>query len=106
VNVGIQLQPGKRYRSAVCDAEMVVVKAPGDEVDLRAGGHPVVSVDDERPEGLSVESGFEGELAVGKRYTDEAGTLEILCTKAGASALSIGDELLARKDAKPLPSSD
>jgi len=65
-----------------------------------------VPVDDERPSGLSVESGFEGELLVGKRYTDEAGTIEVLCTKAGASALSIGDDLLTRKDAKPLPSSD
>jgi hypothetical protein len=106
VNVGIEVKPGKRYRSAVCDAELVVVKAPAGEVDLRSGGHPVVPVDDERPEGLGVEAGFEGELLVGKRYTDEAGTIEVLCTKAGASALSIGDELLSRKDAKPLPSSD
>ena len=29
--MGMQLQPGKRYRSAVCDAELVVVKAPEDE---------------------------------------------------------------------------
>ena len=58
------------------------------------------------PEGLAARAGFEGELLVGKRYTDEAGDLEVLCTKAGASALSIGDALLARKDAKPLPSSD
>ena len=104
--MGIELQPGKRYRSAVGEAEMVVVKAPGGEVDLRSGGHPVVPVDDERPDGLAIEDGFEGELLVGKRYTDEAGTIEVLCTKAGASALSVGDELLARKDAKPLPSSD
>ena len=81
--MGIEVQPGKRYRSAVCDAELVVVKAPAGEVDLRSGGHPVVPVDDERPEGLGVESGFEGELLVGKRYTDEAGTIEVLCTKAG-----------------------
>jgi hypothetical protein len=102
----MELQPGKRYRSAVGDAEMVVVKAPAGDVDLRSGGHPVVPVDDERPDGLAVEAGFEGELLVGKRYTDEAGDLEVLCTKAGASALSVGSELLARKDAKPLPSSD
>ena len=89
--MGIEVQPGKRYRSAVCDAEVVVVKAPGD---------------DERPAGLSAQPGCEGELLVGKRYTDEDGTIEVLCSKAGASALSIGDTLLARKDAKPLPSSD
>ena len=104
--MGIEVQPGKRYRSAVCDAEVVVVKAPGGAVDLRAGGHPVVALDDERPAGRSAQPGFEGELLVGKRYTDEDGTIEVLCSKAGASALSIGDTLLARKDAKPLPSSD
>jgi hypothetical protein len=32
--------------------------------------------------------------------------LEILVTKAGVGSLSIGDELLEVKAAKPLPSSD
>jgi len=58
------------------------------------------------PSGASAESGFDGGTALGKRYTDEEGTLELLCTKAGPSALSLGDVLLLLKDAKPLPSSD
>jgi hypothetical protein len=50
--------------------------------------------------------GFDGGVLIGKRYTDGSGDLELLCTKAGSSSLSVGDELLVLKDAKPLPSSD
>ena len=32
--------------------------------------------------------------------------VELLCSKPGAGALSIGDELIPLKEAKPLPSSD
>jgi hypothetical protein len=104
--MGVELKPGARLRSATCDAEVVVVKAPAGEIDLRCGGHPLLPVTDERPAGVAVESGFDGGLLIGKRYTDATGELEILCTKGGTSSLSIGDELLEIKDAKPLPSSD
>jgi hypothetical protein len=104
--VAVQLKAGARLRSSVCDAEFIAVKAPADAVDLRCGGHPLVSVDDEAPQGLSADPGFEEGVLIGKRYTDESGDLELLCTKAGSSSLSVGDQPLARKDAKPLPSSD
>lgn len=42
----------------------------------------------------------------GKRYTDEAETFELLCTKAGKGSLSLAGEPLVLKAAKPLPSSD
>jgi hypothetical protein len=90
----------------VCDTEVVIVKAPAETLDLRCGGHPMIAIAEERPSGLAVEPGFEAAPLIGKRYTDPSGELEVLCTKAGSSALSLGDELLERKDAKPLPSSD
>ena len=43
---------------------------------------------------------------MGKRYVNEAGDLELLCTKPGDGALSAAGALLAVKGAKPLPSSD
>ena len=43
---------------------------------------------------------------IGKRYVDEGGTLELLCTKPGEGSLALGDQLLSLKEAKPLPSSD
>jgi hypothetical protein len=99
-------KPGTRLRSSVCDTEVVVVKAPDADLDLRCGGHPMVAIDEERRQGLTVEPGFDAGSLIGKRYTDQSGELEVLCTKAGASALSLGDDVLELKDAKPLPSSD
>ena len=58
------------------------------------------------PSGVTVEGGFDKGTLLGKRYVNEAGDLEILATKAGESSLSVGDEPLEIKAAKPLPSSD
>jgi hypothetical protein len=103
--VAIQLKAGLRLRSATDTAEVVVVKAPADPVDLRCGGHPMVPSDAEvTPAGI--ESGFDGGTQLGKRYADEALGLEILCTKAGDGALSVGETVLEVKGAKPLPASD
>ncbi|MET0147428.1 MAG: hypothetical protein ABW328_21990 [Ilumatobacteraceae bacterium] len=102
----MELKPGARLRSAADETEIIVVKAPGGDVDLRCGGHPVVAHGDARPDGLSPDADHAGGTQIGKRYTDPAATLEVLCTKAGGGALSIGSEPLVLKDAKPLPSSD
>lgn len=101
----MQLKPGSRYRSATCSGEFVVVKAPGDDVDLRCGGQSVVPIDDAGGTGTPVAPFNEGTL-VGKRYTDEGESLELLVTKAGDGSLSLGDTALVVKGAKPLPSSD
>jgi hypothetical protein len=86
---------------------VIVVKAPPDaDVDLRAGGHEMLPMGTERPEDSKPEPGFDEGTQMGKRYTDESGGLEVLCTKPGASSLSIGEILLVLKEAKPLPSSD
>lgn len=103
--MSLQLKPGSRYRSTTCNNEVVVVKAPADEVDLRCGGAPVVPIDEEGGSGTPAD-GFNAGTLVGKRYTDEAETLEVLVTKPGDGSLSIGETLLNVKGAKPLPSSD
>src|SRR3989344_4411316 len=38
----MDLKPGSRWKSAVCDAELVVVRAPKSPVSLECGGHPVI----------------------------------------------------------------
>ena len=101
----MELKAGVRLRSAVDEVEMIVVKGQGD-VDLRCGGHPVLPAGDQAPGGARAEAGFDKGTLLGKRYVDESGDLEVLCTKAGASSLSVGDEPLEIKEAKPLPSSD
>jgi|SRR2546429_7189326 len=102
----MRLTPGSRLRSPVCDTEVIVVR-PGDEdIDLRCGGQPMVPLGEEPPARLPLEPAFAEGTAIGKRYTNETAELEILCTKPGAGSLSIGDEILVLKEAKPLPSSD
>jgi hypothetical protein len=101
----MDLKAGTRLRSAVDACEVVIVKAPGDAVDLRCGGHPVVAIDAEvTPAGI--EAGFDGGTQLGKRYADEELGLEVLCTKAGEGSLSVGDTVLGIKGAKALPASD
>ena len=58
--VGIELKAGTRLRSAADACEVVVVKAPGEPVDLRCGGHPFVALDAEvTPQ--SIEPGSTGD---------------------------------------------
>lgn len=106
--MSVELKPGARFRSSVCTTEVVVVKAPaGADVDLRCGGEPVLPVDQQAGEnGLAPAAGFDGGTLLGKRYADDELGLEVLCTKAGAGSLSIGESPLGVKQPKPLPSSD
>ena len=101
----MELKAGTRLRSAVDAVEAIIVKAQGD-VDLRCGGHPMLPAGADAPAGITVVAGFDKGTLLGKRYVNESGDLEVLCTKPGESSLSVGDEPLEIKEAKPLPSSD
>jgi hypothetical protein len=101
----MDLKPGLRLASTVCETEVVVVRAPATAVDLRCGGQAMVAKGEAAQGGAVDPAHGEGTL-IGKRYADEDRGIELLCTKAGEGSLSIGDERLHLKDAKPLPSSD
>ena len=99
-------KPGLRLRSTTCETEVVVVRTPGAEVDLRCGGAPMAPVDSEsEPAGPPV-APFDAGTLMGKRYVTEDESLELLCTKPGAGSLAAGEAPLNVKGAKPLPSSD
>ncbi|MGH9113526.1 MAG: hypothetical protein ACRDZN_14700 [Acidimicrobiales bacterium] len=100
------LKPGSRWRSVVCATEVVVVRSPGDDLDLRCGGSPMVPVDHGAVPVGAPAPGLDGGTLLGKRYIDDAGSLELLCTKAGDGSLSLRDKALDMKGSKPLPSSD
>jgi hypothetical protein len=104
--MSMTLKPGGRLFSAVCTTEMIVVRAPSGEVDLMIGGAPVLASAAERTGAGTVADGHGGGAKMGKRYVDEAETLELLCTKAGDGVPATGGSLLQLKDAKPLPASD
>lgn len=101
----MELKPGARLKASTGTTEVIVVRAPSSEVDLRCGGQPMVLYSDLVVDGQPDPAHASGTL-LGKRYADADSGLEVLCTKAGDASLSLGDEPLHVKDAKPLPSSD
>ena len=101
----MELKPGLRLRSQVCDAEVVVVKAAGGG-ELTCGGAPLVGKDDPSDPAAVLDPDQAGGTLLGKRYTDGAGTVEILATKAGAGSLALDGLPLTVKAAKALPASD
>ncbi|MBA2282247.1 MAG: hypothetical protein M3527_06265 [Actinomycetota bacterium] len=102
----MELKAGSRWRSAVCDTEVVVVKPPGGEVVLECGGEPMLPVGSERPDGATPAAGFDTGTPIGKRFAHEATGLELLATKGGAGTLAVDGVAVPLKDAKPLPASD
>jgi hypothetical protein len=100
----MELRPGQKLYSAVCDAQFVVVRAPDAPVELGCGGQPLV--DDERVATGEVDASLGEAAQLGKRYADEELGLELLCSKPGAGALTVDGRVLPMKGAKPLPSSD
>lgn len=101
-----EVKVGTRLRSAVCDTEVMVIAAPAGDLELSCGGSPMVGLDEESSAGGAPSADAAGGTQMGKRYTNDAGDIELLCTKAGAGSIAAGGEILVPKDAKPLPSSD
>ena len=101
----MNLRPGQKLHSAVCDAQVVVVKAPADAVELGCGGAPLLDGGQESADATLDASLGDGPL-LGKRYADDELGLELLCTRAGTGALTVDGRPLLVKGAKPLPSSD
>jgi len=101
-----ELKAGTRIKSAVCATELMVIQAPEGDADVRCGGVAVIAIGDEAPAGVAIDPEAKGGTQIGKRYVDEGGTLELLCTKPGEGSLALGAAPLLLKEAKPLPSSD
>ena len=102
----MKLRPGQKLRSAVCDAQVVVVKAPADDVELGCGGAPLLDDGEEAAGAPALDASLGEGPRLGKRYADDDLGLELLCTRAGSGALTVDGRLLPVKGAKPLPSSD
>ncbi len=96
--------PGTRVFSTACTTEMIVVRAPEEAVVVTIGGAPVRAAAGD-PE-VSPADGYDGGSLLGKRYVNQADTIELLCTRAGDGAAAVDGELLVVKDAAPLPASD
>lgn len=98
------LKTGARLKSAVCDGEVMIVKAPAGDVQLTCGG---VSMSDSAPAARqSVHPDHAVGIRIGKRYVNEDGSLEVLCVKAGEGGLAADGALLLQKDTRQLPKTD
>jgi hypothetical protein len=101
-----ELKPGMRLRSSVCTTEVLIVALPKGAVKLSCGGGPMAPLDASPQTGGAPSPDAAGGSQLGKRYVNEAGDLELLCTKPGQGSLAWDGKPLAIKSAKPLPSSD
>ena len=100
------VKAGTRLKSAVCNAEVMVIKAPPGEYELCCGGQELLDMTATRDPAAGPASGFDSGCLVGKRYVNAEETLELLCAKAGKGSLSLAGQVLNVKQAKALPSSD
>jgi len=98
----MQLKAGTKLHSAVCDTDVMVIKGSG-EANITCGGAPMTAA---RGEPGSLDPAAAGGTAMGKRYTNADGSIELLCIKPGKGTLAIDGTPLELKSAKPLPSSD
>jgi len=102
----MEFKPGSRWKSVVCNTEVVVVRPPKVAVSLECGGHPMTVSGSEVHPALALSADHSSGTHVGKRYYDEESGIELLCIKAGPGSLSVDGRPLKLKEAKPLPASD
>lgn len=102
----MDIKPGSRWKSAVCGAQMVVVRPPKHAGELQCGGVAVLELADAAVASGDVHADHAGGVMIGKRYTDAESGIEVLGAKAGKGSLAFDGRPLQLKDAKPLPASD
>ena len=98
------LKAGARFKSAVCDTQVMVIKAPPGEHTLQCGGVDVIAPTATGSGTLAAALGSES--LIGKRYVNADESVELLCTKGGQGGLAFNGTAMDVKQAKQLPSSD
>jgi hypothetical protein len=103
--MAVKFRAGQQLVSAVDSTAVIVIKAPAAEctvtcggVAMAAAGGPVTAAE---PDPTLL-----GGTQIGKRYVDDADTIQLLCTKAGQGTLALDGNPLQIQAAKPLPASD
>ena len=102
----MDLKPGSRWRSAVCDAEVVVVRSPAVPVTFRIGGTGALPADAGGSAGAKPDAALAGGTLLGKRYADEVSGLEVLCTRAGTGTITVDGRRATVMTPRQLPASD
>ena len=98
------MKAGTKLESTTCDTQVMIIRNTAENANIECGG--ALMAPPPVAEKSEPASDFAAGALMGKRYVDEAGTIELLCVKAGAGTLALNGTALGIKDAKPLPSSD
>lgn len=101
----MELKAGSRWKSAVSETEVVVVRPAEGDRRLGCGGADMAPAGSDTAPG-SMDPALAEPTLLGKRYEDQASGLEVLCSKGGDGTLTLDGTALVVKGAKPLPSSD
>jgi hypothetical protein len=102
----MDLKLGSRWRSLVCDTEVVIVRPPSGPAALACGGEPMTPHGTGPSARPQLSSDLRGGSLMGKRYLDERTKLEVLCTRSGEGSITVDGLPMKIKEAKKLPSSD
>lgn len=97
----MELKPGMKLNSTVSSVQIIVIRGRG-EADIHCAGESMTTDEHSVP----TSSRDEVDVQLGKRYTDESGSIELLCTKPGKGPLTVGNGTMTIKTAKALPASD
>jgi hypothetical protein len=100
------MKAGLRLKSAVCSAEIMVLRAPAMQADVRCGGVAMLAPGEAPSPNARLDPTQAQGTLIGKRYVDAQDRVEILCTQGGEGSLMFDGVAMTVKQAKALPSSD
>lgn len=100
------VKAGTRLKSAVCDAEVMVIRAGSAAAELTCGGREMLAMGETRDPAAVPAADQAAGCLIGKRYVDGDDRFEFLCIKGGKGSLALDGAALTVKQAKALPSSD
>jgi hypothetical protein len=103
--MAVKFRAGQQLVSAVDSTTVIVIRAPAGEGTLTCGGVAMASAGGPVA-AAEPDPSLMGGTQIGKRYVDEADTIQVLCTKAGDGTLALDGKPLVIQAAKPLPASD
>lgn len=103
--MAVKFRAGQQLVSAVDNTAVIIIRAPAAECTLTCGGVAMASAGEPVARAEPDPSLMSG-TQIGKRYVDEADTIQVLCTKAGDGTLALDGKPLVIQAAKPLPASD
>ncbi len=103
--MAVKFRVGQQLVSAVDTTAVIIIKAPAGESTLTCGGVAMAAAGEPVPP-VEPDPSLMSGTQIGKRYVDEADTLQVLCTKAGGGTLALDGKPLVIQAAKPLPASD